>query len=403
MMSMVANDEQNRRGVSVVIPCLNEEKSIGQAVDLARRGIERLGVEGEVIVVDNGCTDRSAEIAEAHGARVLEEGHPGYGAAIRKGFAHARYSVLVMGDGDLTYDFSKMDELVRPVLSGEADFAIGNRMRNIKPGSMPKLHQYVGNPLLSMALRLLFHNHSVKDAHCGMRAIDKVAYERLRCVTTGMEFASEMVVRAIHQQLRITERDIAYHPRVGHSKLRSFKDGWRHLRFLMLHSPTAMLLVPGGVCWLVGMVISLRLAFGPVVIDGRHIDVHFMIMGGLLSLVSLQIITIGLLAKAYAHLAGLRFDPVVAWFYRWFTFEKAFLLAVPMVLAGAGVSIAVVVDWMLSGFGDLDQAKPLFFAVLCLVSGVQIAAASYLFSIMALPRQIDDMPLQARETGIPLT
>jgi len=387
-------------GISVVIPCLNEEASLAAVIEAARKGIEAVGLPGEIIVVDNGCTDRSPQIAREHGARVLVETTPGYGAALRKGFAGASYDVMVMGDGDLTYDFSRLDDLVRPILQGEADFVIGNRMRNLREGAMPWLHRVVGNPMLSMLLRLMFFNHTVKDAHCGMRAIRRPAYLGLRCVTTGMEFASEMVVRAIDNRLRILERDIVYHPRVGDSKLRSFRDGWRHLRFMMLHSPTTIVLFPGLLLWLVGVGLTLPLAFGPIVINGRHIDIHCMIMGGLLNLVGIQIILIGLLAKAYAHLSGLRSDRIVAWFYRWFTFEKAFLLSVPLVLVGVALSVEVVWGWAQSGFGSLDRARPLFFALLCLVNGVQLATASYLFSIMALPRHLDELPPQALATGI---
>jgi hypothetical protein len=247
----------------------------------------------------------------------------------------------------------------------------------------------------------MFRKNNITDAHCGMRAIRKEAYQRLRCVTTGMEFASEMVVRAVDLRQNIIQRDIEYHPRVGESKLNSFQDGWRHLRYMMLHSPTTILLLPGILFWLIGTVLTLRLAFGPVVWEGRHIDIHCMIMGGLLSIVSLQVITIGLLSKAYAHLSGLRFDPVVAWFYRWFTFEKTFILSVPMILLGLGVSVWVVAEWVGRGFGDLDQSRALFLSLLCLVSGVQVATACYLFSIMALPRHIDEMPEQAVNTGIP--
>jgi hypothetical protein len=306
-----------------------------------------------------------------------------------------------MGDADLTYDFTRLDVLVRPILNGEADFVVGNRMRNIRPGSMPRLHRYLGNPLMSFFLRVMFHTTAVRDPQCGLRAITRTAYDRLQCATTGMEFASEMIVRAIQCGVKMAERDIVYHPRAGASKLRSFKDGWRHLRFMMLHSPTMMLLVPGAVFWLIGLALSLRLAFGPVIIGGRLFDIHCMIAGGLLNIVSLQVIVAGLLAKAYAHLSGLHDDPVVAWFYRWFTFERAFLLSVPLTLIGLGVGGRVVAKWVASGFGALDQPRALFLALLCIVNGVQIASASYLFSIMALPRHVDRRSPSAEQTGVP--
>ncbi len=380
-------EQQVATGVSVVIPCLNEEESIAAVIDAAQEGLKRAGLPGEIIVVDNGCTDRTPEIARAKGARVVRERRRGYGAAIRRGFAEARHSILVMGDGDLTYDFSELDRFAHPIRDGRADFVIGNRMKDIRPGSMPHLHRYVGNPLLSMLLRLLFGSHTVRDAHCGLRAIRRDAYESLRCITTGMEFASEMVIAAIRNNLRIIELDIAYHPRVGDSKLRSFKDGWRHLRFMLLHSPAILLLIPGSIVWLLSMAMALPLAFGPIVIEGRKVDIHFMMIAGLLNILSLQIITSGMLAKAFAHLSGLRHDPVVAWFYRHFTFEKVMVGAGVLFLIGLWIAGRIVLNWAWSGFSDLDQARLLFFGVLAIVNGVQIAAASYLFSAMALPIQ----------------
>ncbi len=388
------------KGISVVIPCLNEEASVGQVIELARKGIAKLGLAEDIVVVDNGSSDRSAQIAREHGARVVAEPHPGYGSALRAGFRRARYGIIVMGDADLTYDFTAIDDLVRPILDGKADFVIGNRMKSIKPGAMPRLHRYIGNPLLSFALRAMFHSNLVHDAHCGLRAITAEAYRRLQCVTTGMEFASEMVVRAIRCRLKIMERDIVYHPRAGTSKLHAFRDGWRHLRFMMLHSPTAMMLVPGVFFWTLGLLISLPLAFGPIVIGGRVVDIHCMLIGGVLNILSIQIITIGLLAKAYGHLSGLHDDPVVAWFYRWFTFERACFVSGGIILLGLVLTMLVVMTWVSSGFGALNQQRLLFFALICLVNGVQVGAASFLFSIMALPRHIDRLPPEAEATGI---
>ncbi|MBI2441833.1 MAG: glycosyltransferase [Lentisphaerae bacterium] len=387
-------------GISVILPCLNEEASLGQVIENARAGVARLGLAEDILVVDNGSTDRSAQVAHEHGARVVSEPHRGYGAALRKGFDNARYDFMVMADADLTYDLSALEVVADPLLKGQADFVIGNRMDGIQPGAMPRLHRYLGNPVLSAILRFLFRSNAVHDAHCGLRAITREAYKRLQCVTTGMEFASEMVIRAIRCKLRIAERPIRYHQRVGISKLHSFHDGWRHLRFMILHSPTLLLLVPGIVGWLVGLVISLPLAFGPLLVRGRLVDIHCMLIGGVLNIVSLQIITIGLLAKAYGHLSGLHADVIIAWFYRWFTFEKASLLAALMIGVGLALTFWILAQWLISGFGALNQQRLLFFAMICLVNGVQIGAASFLFSIMALPRHIDRLPAAVENTGI---
>ena len=388
------------RGISVILPCLNETASLGQVIESARRGIAKLGLPEDIIVVDNGSTDLSAQVARAHGARVLTEPHRGYGSALRKGFENARYDIIVMGDADLSYDLSALDTLAAPLLKGEVDFVMGNRMNDIQPGAMPGLHRYIGNPLLSTTLRFLFHSNTVHDAHCGMRAITRSAYRRLQCVTTGMEFASEMVVRAIRSNLRITERDITYRPRVGESKLHSFRDGWRHLRFMILQSPTLLLLAPGMVGWVIGLAISLPLAFGPLIIQGRLVDMHCMLIGGVLNILSIQIITIGLLAKAYGHLSGLQEDAIIAWFYRWFTFEKACIVSVLVIGTGLALTLWILAQWVASGFGALNQQRLLFFALICLVNGVQIGAASFLFSIMALPRHIDRLPPESENTGI---
>lgn len=397
---MTQNTTSEIKGISVILPCLNEEASVGQVIEAARKGAGKLGLDCEIIVVDNGSTDRSAEIAAAHNARVIQEPHKGYGSALRRGFASATNEIMIMGDADLTYDFENLETLARPILENKADFVIGNRMKSIEPGAMPKLHQYVGNPLLSLMLRVMFHNNSVHDAHCGMRAITRSAYRKLNCVTTGMEFASEMVIRAMRCNLRIMERDIVYHPRVGDSKLRSFKDGWRHLRFMMLHSPTTTMLLPGIVCWLTGLLISLPLAFGPIVIKGRAFDIHCMLVGGVLNIISIQIITIGLLAKAYAHLTGLHRDPIVAKCYQWLTFEKTSIISFSIITIGALLALKVILKWMQLGFGTLNEPRLLFLSLVLLVNGVQISAASYLFSIMALPRHIDDMPTELEKTGL---
>jgi len=388
------------KGITIILPCLNEEASIAPVIEKARRGAAKLNLAVEILVVDNGSTDRSAALAVAAGARVIREPHPGYGSALRAGFSQATYDIHVMADSDLSYDLEALADLVQPILEGKADFVIGNRMRSIQPGAMPKLHQYLGNPLLSLILRIMFHNNAVHDAHCGMRAITRAAFRKLRCVTTGMEFASEMVVRAIRCNLRITERDISYHPRLGESKLRSFRDGWRHLRFMMLHSPTVILLVPGLLLWGIGLIISLPLAFGPIMIKGRALDMHCMLIGGVLNITSIQIITMGLLAKAYGHLSGLHEDPVVLWFYRWFTFEKACIVSGVVFALGLLIALGVMFEWMFSGFGPLNQQRLLFLGLLFLVNGVQVGAASFLFSIMALPRHLDQLTPDIEDTGI---
>src|SRR6266545_7364586 len=219
--------------VSVVIPCLNEAENIVQCVTRALEVLEEHEISGEVIVADNGSDDGSAELAEAAGATVVYEPRRGYGRAYLAGFAAARGDYIVMVDADLTYDFNEIPRFVKELDEG-AQLVMGNRMQNIQPGAMPWMNRYIGNPLLSGFMNLLFHT-SVRDAHCGMRAVRRDVLPRLDLRSTGMEFASEMVIRASKERLDIREFPIEYHPRGGESKLSSFRDGWRHLRFLLVH------------------------------------------------------------------------------------------------------------------------------------------------------------------------
>src|SRR5947209_15235849 len=255
--------------VSVVIPCLNESESIERVVRLARETLETSGIAGEVVVADNGSADGSDALARGAGARVVTGARRGYGSAYLAGFAAARGEYIVMGDADLTYDFTEIPRFVDELAKG-ADLVIGDRMDNIHPGAMPWLHRYVGNPVLTGLLNLFFRT-GVKDAHCGMRALRREVLPRLDLRTPGMEFASEMVIRAAKERMDIRQFPIEYHPRGGDSKLSSFRDGWRHLHFLLVHSPTYLFIVPGAVMGILGALIC-AMVLGRIDIFGRTWD-----------------------------------------------------------------------------------------------------------------------------------
>jgi glycosyltransferase involved in cell wall biosynthesis len=369
--------------VSIVIPCLNEAASIERCVARARAALEGQEWKGEVIVTDNGSDDGSAELAQEAGAIVVHEPRRGYGSAYRAGFAAAAGDYIVMADADLTYDFGDIPRFVEELDRG-ADLVMGDRMKGIQPGAMSWLHRYVGNPVLSRTLNLFFRT-GVHDAHCGMRAFRRAVLPRLDLRTTGMEFASEMVVRAGKERLEIAEIPIAYHPREGESKLSSFKDGWRHLRFLLVHSPTWLFIVPGAVMALLGALIALTVVF-QIKLLGREWDLHSMVAGALLMVVGTQTLALGLCAHAYGtYFMGER-DP---WFDRMrarFRLEHGLLAGALLMLTGLVLMAVIVGVWVDRGFGALSEERLAVLAAALFIIGVQVFFSSFLLSILGLRR-----------------
>jgi len=369
--------------VSVVIPCLNEAENIEACVSAALEAIERMGVAGEVVVADNNSEDDSARLAERAGARVVVERRRGYGSAYLAGFAasHGRY--IVMADADLTYDFNEIPRFVAALDEG-AEMVIGDRMDNIQPGAMPWLHRYIGNPILTGVLNLFFRT-GISDAHCGMRALRRDVLPRLDLRTTGMEFASEMVIRASKENLKIAEFPIEYHPRGGESKLSSFRDGWRHLRFLLVHSPNHLFIFPGAVLAGVG---TLILAFVGAGFDlfGRNWGIHALIGGSLLMIVGTQVLAMGLCAHAYGTYFMGEKD---AWFDRMrarFRLEHGLLLGGLFVLVGLVMGAMILATWISHGFGSLSDERAAVVAASLIIVGIQIFFSAFLLSILGLRR-----------------
>jgi len=370
--------------VSVVIPCLNEAENIEECVTAALKALETMGVAGEVVVADNDSEDDSARIAELAGARVVVERRRGYGSAYLAGFAASRGRYIVMADADLTYDFKDIPRFVAALEDG-AEMVIGDRMDNIQPGAMPWLHRYIGNPILTGMLNLFFRT-GVKDAHCGMRALRRDVLERLALRTTGMEFASEMVIRASKEKLKIAEFPIEYHPRGGESKLSSFRDGWRHLRFLLVHSPNHLFIVPGAALAGVGTLIVVFVASG-LDFFGRAWGQHALIGGALLMIVGTQVLTMGLCAHAYGTYFMGEKDP---WFDRMrarFRLEHGLLLGSIFVLIGVVMGAVIVASWISHGFGTLSYEHLAVVAATLVIVGIQIFFSSFLLSILGLRRR----------------
>ena len=369
--------------VSVVIPCLNEEENIEQCVRQARDVLAAHGLAGEVVVADNASEDRSAELAEAAGARVVTEPRRGYGSAYLAGLGVARGRFIVMADADLTYDWAEIPRFVRELQDG-GDLVIGDRMDNIHPGAMPWLHRYVGNPILTGVLNLFFRT-GVNDAHCGMRAIRREVLPRLDLRTTGMEFASEMVIRAAKEGLDIRQFPIEYHPRGGESKLSSFSDGWRHLRFLLVHSPTHLFVIPGALLFAVGAIVGFISLTG-IEIFGREWQLHAMVAAALAMIVGTQILALGLCAHAYGTYFLGEKDP---WFDRMrarFRLEHGLMLGGATTLVGLIVAAVIFIEWVDRGFGELSEERLMVGAATLIIVGVQIFFSSFLLSILGLRR-----------------
>jgi glycosyltransferase involved in cell wall biosynthesis len=368
----------------VVIPCLNEEENVERCVRDAIAALQAGGLDGEVIVVDNDSDDRSAELAAAAGAHVVAERRRGYGSAYLAGFAAARGTYIVMADADLTYDFREIPSFVARLEAG-AQLVMGNRMGNIQPGAMPWLHRYVGNPVLTGLLNLFFRT-GVRDAHCGMRALRRDVLDTLDLRTTGMEFASEMVIRASKQHLAIAEVDIEYHPRGGESKLSSFRDGWRHLRFLLVHSPTYLFIVPGTLLAALGAFVSITV-LAHIDILGRSWDLHALIGGALFTIIGTQVLALGLCAHAYGTYFMGETD---AWFDAMrarFRLEHGLALGGAITIAGFVTALVIVIHWIDRGFGPLGQQRLAVVAFELLIVGLQIFFSSFLLSILGLRRR----------------
>jgi len=366
--------------VSVVIPCLNEAATIAECVSDASTTLEQAGLDGEVVVVDNGSTDGSGELARAAGAVVVEEPRRGYGSAYLAGLSAARGDYIVMVDADLTYDFGEIPRFVSELEDG-AQFVVGNRMGDIKPGAMPFLSR-IGNPMLSGFLNVL-HRTNIHDAHCGMRAIRRDVLPVLNLRTVGMEFASEMVIRASREQLDMREIPISLHPRVGESKLSPFRDGWRHLRVILVYNPTFLFLIPGAVLFVLGAIITL-LVFAEVPVFGRNLYVHAEIIGCLLMLLGVQAIGLGLTARAFGVYFISDRDQLLQWARGRLKLEHGLLLAVVVTLVGLSLIGVIIGRWAGGGFGSLGEVRLAILAATIVSVGAQIFFTSFLVSIIGL-------------------
>jgi len=363
---------------------LNEEDAVGNVVDQAFEGIRRSGRPGEVIVVDNGSTDASAEVAAAHGARVLTELRPGYGSAYLTGLAEARGEYVVMGDADETYPLQELAPFVDRLENGD-DLVIGSRFKGTIHGdAMPALNRFVGNPILTGMLNVLF-GVKVSDAHCGMRAVRRDAIPALDLHSTGMEFASEMVFKAYRRGLKVSEIPIDYYPRTGESKLNRFGDAWRHVRFMLLYSPSWLYLLPGSVMLLLGIVGMLVLASGPVDVFGRSWQIHTMLGFVALTLIGAQVIQLGVFARTYARVRIGEHDPLLERLGQRLRLEHGLFVGGGLILLAIAGLVAVGVEWASDGFGTLGRAYETALLVTLLGLGLEIVFGAFFLALLTMP------------------
>jgi glycosyltransferase involved in cell wall biosynthesis len=379
--------------ISVVIPCLDEEAAVGTVVEQAWEGITRSGRTGEVIVVDNGSSDGSAGVAAAAGARVVYEPRRGYGRAYLTGIEQAAGDYLVMADADGTYPVQELGAFVDSLESGN-DLVLGSRFEGtIHQGAMPWSHRRIGNPILTGLLNRLF-GIRVSDAHCGMRAVRRSALQRLDLHSTGMEFASEMVFKASRRELPVGEIPIDYYPRTGESKLSRYGDAWRHVRFMLLYSPSWLFFVPGFALLLLGLAGMIVLASGPVDVFGRTWQIHTMLAFVALTLLGAQVVQLGVFARTYAMTHFGEHDDLLERLRGRIHLEHGLLLGLGLILVGAGVLTAVFIRWAHTGFGALGDEYPTALGVTLVGLGVQTIFGSFFIGLLTMRSrsEVDSIP-----------
>ena len=377
--------------LSVLMPCLNEAETLATCIKKAQKALDDLGVSGEVIVADNGSTDGSPEIAERLDARVVHVAEKGYGSALRGGIQAARGKYIIVGDADDSYDFTNLGPFLEKLRAGY-ELVMGNRFKGgIEPSAMPALHKYLGNPVLTGIGRLFFRS-PCGDFHCGLRGFSKAAIESLDLRTTGMEFASETVVKASLRGLQITEvpTTLSVDGRNRPPHLRSWRDGWRHLRFLLLYSPRWLFLYPGLLLMLIGTMVSGWLLVGPRVVDGITLDVHTFLYAAIAIVIGYQTVIFAIFTKVFAITEGLLpEDPRLKTLFRYIKLETGILAGALLLATGIGLSIYALSFWSATSFGPLDPSRTLRLvipAVTAIALGLQTVLSSFFLSILGLER-----------------
>ena len=371
--------------LSIVMPSMNEEETIRICIQKAQTIFKKYDIEGEIIIADNS-SDKTAEIAASMGAKVIGP-IKGYGNAYLKGLAEARGDYIAIADADNTYDLLELDKFLDPLMAGEADFIMGSRLKGeIKKGAMPWLHQYIGNPLLTGMLNILFKT-KISDAHCGMRAFTKEALEKMNLKTHGMELASEMIIEAARCGLRIKEVPITYYSRKAPSKLRSFQDGWRHVRFMMLYRPVPFLYLPGAFVFILGFLITASLLLTESAAYNR---LHSFILGSMLLIIGGQILATGGYMKTYGLIHGMyRDDRKGKKLLSYHSLEKELLGGSLILGSGLVLGLKVTYTWISSGYGSLEEVESAVISMVLAAVGLQLIFSAIFVSVMLLEVDTD--------------
>ncbi len=379
----------NNPELSVVIPCLNEAKTLPSVLARAQEALDRYGYSHEIVVADNGSSDSSPELARNLGARVIHVSQRGYGSALLAGIEAAVGRIIVIGDADDTYDFMEINRLAEPIRSGACEFVIGSRLRGtIEPGAMPALHRYLGTPVLTGLINMFFGTR-ISDCNCGLRACTADAFRRMEITSTGMEFASEMIIKAGFLALRTAEVPVSLRldrrERLPH--LRTWQDGWRHLRFILAYATDQLLFVPGALMIIIGLFGFWLLSGGPVIIGGFFMDYHFLFPSALSVILGTQAILFALLARTYTGLS--KYQLRLNRLRLQMSVEAALLLGALIFLLGLGLNLAIVASWLNSPDKGLFAVRPAIVALTLMAVGAQIFFTSFFIGVLKIPHRVN--------------
>lgn len=371
--------------VSVVIPCLNEAKTLPIVIDMAKSGLSKVSLSGEIMIADNGSDDGSQVLAESLGARVVPVKNRGYGNALATGILAAEGKYIIFADADGSYDFSQLPVFIEALRKG-ADLVIGNRFaRKMERGAMPALHRYLGTPVLTALINFFFKT-KISDCNCGMRGIKKESFEKMQILSTGMEFASEMVIKAGLLGMKVVEVPIYFmkDKRDREPHLRTWHDGWRHLRLILIYAPNYLFIYPGSILFVSGSILLFMQIFGPIVIGPMYMDLHFMILGLMLSVLGLSIFLMGATIKQFSYQHDYYLEDFTVTFFERSSFEKKLVPGTLFFAIGTGLAVGIFIRWIGGHFANPNMLRGALFSLYFMSTGLLVSLFSFLELVMRI-------------------